>query len=274
MNSFEQNESTLDHVEHCKSLLSDLFSDKDSAFSEGIIKEIQGIRAQNKSKEEYVGNGSSQLFAEKISGLSKSNEERLKNALQGTVTILNDDVDKMHGQILATLKIKSENLLSNPESESDGVAPPCAKRQKTDTLHLSSDAYGASHAHRSTHIFEKVDKKIRAVEESGETRQEALRKFSAGLLIKLEKMAQGIEDLLNTTASKCRPMTTDEKIELAWRFRKLPVEALNRVVEIVTAKKPASQSSDKITMNLGELDDATLWRLFYHVEYVLKENKI
>jgi hypothetical protein len=48
-------------------------------------------------------------------------------------------------------------------------------------------------------------------------------------------------------------MTTEEKIELGKRIRKLPEEALNRVVEIITSGKPESQSSQKITMNLGEL---------------------
>jgi len=101
-----------------------------------------------------------------------------------------------------------------------------------------------------------------------------MKKLSAGLLGKLGKMAQGVDDLLNTAASKCRPMSKEEKIELGKRIRKLPEEALNCVVEIITARKLASQKSDKITMKLGELDDATLWRLYNHVEYVLKENKI
>ncbi|CAL4953138.1 unnamed protein product [Urochloa decumbens] len=119
---------------------------------------------------------------------------------------------------------------------------------------------------------DQVERDIQAMEESGETCQEAVKKLSTGLLGKLGKMAQGVDDLLNTAASKCRSMSTEEKIELGRRIRKLPEEALNRVVEIITARKLASQSSDRITMNLGELDDATLWRLYYHVEYVLKEN--
>jgi len=48
-------------------------------------------------------------------------------------------------------------------------------------------------------------------------------------------------------------MSKEEKIELGKRIRKLPEEALNRVVEIITARKLASQKSDKITMKLGEL---------------------
>jgi len=112
------------------------------------------------------------------------------------------------------------------------------------------------------------------MQECGETCQEDMKKLSAGLLGKLGKMAQGVDDLLNTAASKCRPMSKEEKIELGKRIRKLPEEALNRVVEIITGRKLASQKSDKITMKLGELDDATLWRLYNHVEYVLKENKI
>ncbi|XP_025815157.1 uncharacterized protein LOC112892239 isoform X2 [Panicum hallii] len=120
--------------------------------------------------------------------------------------------------------------------------------------------------------FLQVDQDIQAMEESGETCQEAVKRLSTGLLGKLSKMAQGVNDLLNTATSKCRPMSTEEKIELSKRIRKLPEEALNRVVEIITTRKLASESSDRITMNLRELDDATLWRLYYHVEYALKEN--
>ncbi|KAG2602754.1 uncharacterized protein LOC120708994 isoform X2 [Panicum virgatum] len=120
---------------------------------------------------------------------------------------------------------------------------------------------------------DEVDRDIQAMEESGETCQEVVKKLSTGLLGKLGKMAQGVDDLLNTAASKCRPMSTEEKIELGKCIRKLPEEALNRLVEIITRRKLASENSDRITMNLGELDDATLWRLYYHVEYALKENK-
>jgi hypothetical protein len=48
-------------------------------------------------------------------------------------------------------------------------------------------------------------------------------------------------------------MTIEEKIELGKRIYKLPEVALNRVVEIITAGKPESQNSEKITINLGEL---------------------
>jgi hypothetical protein len=48
-------------------------------------------------------------------------------------------------------------------------------------------------------------------------------------------------------------MSTEEKIELGKRIRKLPEEALNHVVEIITARKLASQKSDQITLKLGEL---------------------
>ncbi|KAG0540646.1 hypothetical protein BDA96_03G426700 [Sorghum bicolor] len=122
--------------------------------------------------------------------------------------------------------------------------------------------------------LDEIDRDIHGMQECGETCQEDMKKLSAGLLGKLGKMAQGVDDLLNTAASKCRPMSKEEKIELGKRIRKLPEEALNRVVEIITGRKLASQKSDKITMKLGELDDATLWRLYNHVEYVLKENKI
>ncbi|OEL31039.1 hypothetical protein BAE44_0007937 [Dichanthelium oligosanthes] len=51
---------------------------------------------------------------------------------------------------------------------------------------------------------DEVDRDIKAIEESGETCQEALKKLTTGLLGKLGKMAEGVDDLLNTAASKCR----------------------------------------------------------------------
>ncbi|KAL6616575.1 hypothetical protein ACP70R_038845 [Stipagrostis hirtigluma subsp. patula] len=272
--SLKQNQSKFDHLECCKLVLSELLPEKDNSLSGGVIKGVEGIKIQNNGKEGHACNKSFPLFADQTSGLSNYNKERLKHALHEVVTSLNDDADEILGQILATSKIGSENLLPSHGSGSyeDGVATPCAKRRKTGTFPLSDDN-GTTNGHISSGIFEKVNQDIQAMEESGETRQEAVKKFSAGLLGKLGKMAQGVDDILNTVASKCRPMTTGEKIELGKRIRKLPEDALNRLVEIITARKPASQSSDRVHMNLGELDNATLWRLYHHVEYVLKENK-
>uniref|UniRef100_A0A0A9HGI7 NET domain-containing protein n=1 Tax=Arundo donax TaxID=35708 RepID=A0A0A9HGI7_ARUDO len=209
---FNQNESKDDYMEHYKAILFELLSGKDDSFSKRVTKEVQGTKIQNKGNEGHICDRALPLFTGQIVGVSKNDNERLKNAIYEIITFLNNDVDE-------------------------------------------------------------VNRDIQAMVESGETRQEAV-EFSGGLLGKLGKMVQGVDELLNTAASKCRPMTTDEKIELGKCIRKLPEEALDRVVEIITARKPASQNSDKISMNLGELDDATLWRLYYHVEHVLKENKI
>ncbi|KAM0823031.1 hypothetical protein ACQ4PT_071139 [Festuca glaucescens] len=117
---------------------------------------------------------------------------------------------------------------------------------------------------------DELTRDIRLIEESGETRQVALQKFSDGLLRKLSKMAQGVDDLLDTLASKCRSMTTAEKIELGKRIHKLPEKALDHMVEVVKMRKPEISGSDKVSFNLGRLDDATLWRLYYYVETALK----
>ncbi|KAL5228942.1 hypothetical protein ABZP36_017207 [Zizania latifolia] len=123
-----------------------------------------------------------------------------------------------------------------------------------------------------TNDVDKVTRDITSME-NGETHQEAAKKFSAELLEKLDKMARGVDDILDIMASKCRSMITAEKLELSNRIRKLPVKAFDRVVEIINMRRPANESSDKISFNLGELDDATLWRLYYCVENVLDANK-
>ncbi|KAG8054281.1 hypothetical protein GUJ93_ZPchr0001g32075 [Zizania palustris] len=104
-----------------------------------------------------------------------------------------------------------------------------------------------------TDDVDKVTRDITSMEENGETHQEAVKKFSAELLEKIDKMAQGVDDILEIMASKCRSMITAEKLELSNRIRKLPVKAFDRVVEIINMRRPANESSDKITFNLGEL---------------------
>uniref|UniRef100_A0A453G8D6 NET domain-containing protein n=1 Tax=Aegilops tauschii subsp. strangulata TaxID=200361 RepID=A0A453G8D6_AEGTS len=156
---------------------------------------------------------------------------------------------RIFGCIFALSEFRSEKLPSNHGSGSyeDGIAPPSVKKQKTVTV-STIDAYEESHGHIDSDIFAQLTRDIRLIEESGKTRQEAAKMFSDGLLRKLAKMEQGVYDLLDTVASKCRSMTTPEKIELGRRIRKLPETALDHMVE----------------------DDTTLWRLYYYVETALK----
>lgn len=61
------------------------------------------------------------------------------------------------GHILAISKFGSEKLLPSHGSGSyeDGIAPPCAKRQKPVMVSLP-DAYEKEHGHLSSDIFEQV----------------------------------------------------------------------------------------------------------------------
>lgn len=93
-NSSKQNESEVDHMEHSKHIISELLLGKEGSFSTGVTKGDQG--AQNNGKEGQGCKDSFPFFVEVISGLSKSNKERLKHALHEVVTFLNDDVDEVH----------------------------------------------------------------------------------------------------------------------------------------------------------------------------------
>ncbi|CAM0884246.1 unnamed protein product [Alopecurus aequalis] len=267
--SSEKNVFGVDPLEHYKHIISELLLRKEDTFSTGVMKRVKGVMAQNNGK---VSQKSSPLFTEEIRGLSKCDMERLKHALHDVFTILNDDVDEIFGYILALSEFRSDKLLSSHASRSceDQIAPPSTKKRKTVTA-STLDACEELHGHISSDVFEQLTRDIQLIEESGETRQEAVKKFRDGLLLKLGKMAQGVDDLLDTVASKCsRSMTTAEKIELGKRIRKLPEKALDHMVEVVKTRRSEISGSDKVSFNLGRLDDATLWRLYYYVETALK----
>ncbi|KAM0823030.1 hypothetical protein ACQ4PT_071139 [Festuca glaucescens] len=266
--SDEKNVFGVDPMEHYKHIISKLLLKKEDTSSTGVMKRAKGVVAQNNVK---ASQESSPLFSEEIRGLSKCDMERLKHVLRDIFTILNDDVDEIFGYILAISEFRSVKLLSSHARGSceEEIAPPSAKKRKTLTV-SEPDACEELRSHISSDIFEQLTRDIRLIEESGETRQVALQKFSDGLLRKLSKMAQGVDDLLDTLASKCRSMTTAEKIELGKRIHKLPEKALDHMVEVVKMRKPEISGSDKVSFNLGRLDDATLWRLYYYVETALK----
>jgi len=266
--SNKKNVFGVDPLEHYKHIISELLLGKEDSFSTRVAKPVEGVVAQNVVK---AGQESLPLFTEEIRGLSNCDMERLKHVLHDVFTILNDDVDEIFGYILAISEFRSEKFLSSHASGSceDEITPPSAKKQKTLTV-STLDACEELHGHISSDIFEQLTRDIRLIEESGETRQDVVKKFSNGLLRKLSNMAQGVDDLLDTVASKCRSMTTAEKIELGKRIRKLPEKALDHMVEVVKMRKPEISGSDKISFNLGRLDDATLWRLYYYVETALR----
>ncbi|KAF3337378.1 Transcription factor GTE7 [Carex littledalei] len=71
-----------------------------------------------------------------------------------------------------------------------------------------------------------------------------------------------------------RAMTCAEKQQLGQRIQKLPEKAYDRLIEIIQSRNPFSrQNSDCVFVNLEKQDDATLWRLYYYVETVLRASK-
>uniref|UniRef100_A0ACD5XAL4 Uncharacterized protein n=1 Tax=Avena sativa TaxID=4498 RepID=A0ACD5XAL4_AVESA len=249
--SDKKNVFGVDPLEHYKHIISELLLRKEDTFSTRVVKRVKGVVTQNVVK---ASQESLPLFTEEIRGLSNCDMERLKHVLHDVFTILNDDVDEIFGYILAISEFRSEKLLSSHASGpcEDEITPPSAKKRKTLTV-STPDACEELHCHISSDIFEQLTRDIRLMEKSGKSRQEAVKKFSDGLLRKLSNMVQGVDDLLDTVTSKCRSMTTAEKIELGKRIRKLPEKALDHLVEVVKRRKSEISGSDKISFNLGRL---------------------
>ncbi|KAF0916420.1 hypothetical protein E2562_007515 [Oryza meyeriana var. granulata] len=230
--------------------------------------------AQDNAKEDQGYEKSCRLFAEGITDLSEFKKDGLKIILHEVVSFFENDVEKILAHTLATSEFGPEKPLPSNASGlfEDGITPACSKRQNAVTVPLS-DVYKDEHGHLSSAIIEQVTRDIRAMEENGETHQEAVKKFSAGLLEKLDEMARGVDDMLHILASKCRCMTTAEKLELSERIHKLSEKAFDRVVEIIEMRRLANECSGKITFSLAAMDDVTLWRLYYCVQNALETNK-
>ncbi|KAK9734214.1 hypothetical protein RND81_04G123200 [Saponaria officinalis] len=91
----------------------------------------------------------------------------------------------------------------------------------------------------------------------------------------LNHMELQLEELLGAVASKCRLMTSEEKLQLQTFIQELPTRNLDRVVEIIRLAKSSDTSpGDEIVVDLEEQDNATLWRLYFYTRAVENARKL
>ncbi|KAF8026270.1 hypothetical protein BT93_F2930 [Corymbia citriodora subsp. variegata] len=80
-----------------------------------------------------------------------------------------------------------------------------------------------------------------------------------------------LETLREIVISKCRKMSTDEKRKIAAALDKLPVEDVDKALEIVGQFDPSFQSKgDLVDLDLDAQNECTLWRLKFFVKGALE----
>ncbi|CAN1153680.1 Transcription factor GTE6, partial [Linum perenne] len=202
--------------------------------------------------------GSRSLFSNSAGAtLSDYNKERLTALLPQAVKALRPEVNEMIAPVLSMRELQeritgNESVSRNMSMKRDGDG-----EQISDT-DLQKD--------EDLEFLLGTDKTL--VEES-------INKYSNELSSTLRHMENKIEELLDTVASTCRPMTNTEKLQLQKMIRNLPPENLNRVADIVQRQNSnEKQQNEEIFVNLEQEDNVTLWRLYYYVKVVERAKKI
>ncbi|XP_030444931.2 transcription factor GTE1-like [Syzygium oleosum] len=80
-----------------------------------------------------------------------------------------------------------------------------------------------------------------------------------------------LEELREIVISRCRKISTDEKRKIAAALDELPVEDVDKALEIVAQYDPSFQSkSDLVDLDLDAQSECTLWRLKFFVKGALE----
>uniref|UniRef100_A0A1D1ZHW4 Bromodomain-containing protein 4 n=1 Tax=Anthurium amnicola TaxID=1678845 RepID=A0A1D1ZHW4_9ARAE len=175
-----------------------------------------------------------------VEGLSDFKQERLKILLHRSAVALNQEIDEIHDRISMMFQIE-ELREKELDSSCEGLVDPECRRQRSSLSDKFSNLADMCQSQSCK---------------------------------KLGIMEQNLEEYLNFLASKCRPMTPADKQLLGQQIHKLPVKALDRIVEIIHCSKSSEkQLPDKIHVDLEEEDNSTLWRLYFYVRMVERANK-
>ncbi|KAF8021889.1 hypothetical protein BT93_G2125 [Corymbia citriodora subsp. variegata] len=80
-----------------------------------------------------------------------------------------------------------------------------------------------------------------------------------------------LEELRAIVVSKCRKISTEEKRKIAAALDKLPVEDVDKALEIVAQYDPTFQSKgDLVDLDLDAQSESTLWKLKFFVKSALE----
>ncbi|WOK96591.1 hypothetical protein Cni_G05298 [Canna indica] len=214
------------------------------------------------------------FFTRAIGGdLSDYRKERLQGVLHDSASCLNHEVDEIFGCVLATLKISSD-LMEKEQPSKETCEPLGSKKRKLPSASVNSDGcFNTLNA--NVQFGKKVYDDIKAIKGDDAICSEAVKKCSHKIDEKLSEMEENIEEYLDMVVSKCRTMTSAEKQQLGRKIQKLPGKAYDGMVGILQRKNPsATEHSDIIEVNLKELDNVTLWRLYFYVQSVVKAKEL
>ncbi|WOG83936.1 hypothetical protein DCAR_0103115 [Daucus carota subsp. sativus] len=266
----------------------------------GLISGTDTSKYINTGKEESSsGNGA--LFCNALgAGISDFKKERLNALLRQSVPLLTEEVKEMEDPVIALHRIQryKEKLSTSPaENGDDNGENPCKKPKlcsssssirstsPTSSSHNVESAYFLPrHPHNGSYFtiipaktnvilnfkidigcLENDDLQLLLRTESVKV-EETMKEMSDELSEMLECKKKKLEQLLDIVMSHFRPMTLVEKQQLRKLIWKLPPNNLNRVVELIQRSQPSiNNSSDEVFVDIENLDNKTLWRLYYYV---------
>ncbi|KAK1290061.1 hypothetical protein QJS10_CPB18g00608 [Acorus calamus] len=212
------------------------------------------------------------LFSRGIKGLSDFQIEKLTAMLNESKFALDHEVDEVCHRVFQFQKHlpEKEAIPCYLDATNEGMNERLYKKQKSTSSSLGTPLDGQART-SGTPLLKKVDNEFQNLSFNNELGTDGARKIDA----KLRKMGQQLEEYMNILMSMFRPMTLAEKQQLLNMIKKIPRNALDRVINIIQSRKPSeSNPPDEIHVDLEEEDDVTLWRLYFHVKLVATANNI
>ncbi|KAL8471190.1 hypothetical protein ACS0TY_028134 [Phlomoides rotata] len=246
----------------------------------GVVrqKDLTENSCQTKERNNF---GSASLFSDEIGDvLSESKKERLKSLLRQSVITLTKEVDEMVNPVLSVCRIRSclrskERLLKSDASthKADKLKHPNGKIKASSGCTSKGKARNAKNVSSGIEGVEEdleLDDDLHFILENDSNKvEELLKSHTNEVSATLNHMGQNLEEFLNIVMTTCRAMTIAEKQQLRKLIQNLPSKNLDRVADIVQFNKPPEQnSSNKLRVDLNELDNVTLWRLYFYVSSI------
>ncbi|KAL8470713.1 hypothetical protein ACS0TY_033325 [Phlomoides rotata] len=225
---------------------------------QGVVrqKDLTENSCQTKERNNF---GSASLFYDEIGVvLSESKKERLKSLLRQSVITFTKEVDEMVNPVLSVYRIRS--CLRSKES----LLKSDVSTHKADKLNHPDGKLKASSDRTSKGIARN------AKNNDSNKVEELLKSHINEVSATLNHMGQNLEEFFNIVITTCsRAKTIAENQLLRKLIQNLPSRNLDRIAEIIQLNRPPEQnSSNRLHVDLDELDNVTLWRLYFYVSVV------
>ncbi|KAL8110085.1 uncharacterized protein LOC141674492 isoform X3 [Apium graveolens] len=228
----------------------------------GIISEIDSSKHIYTGKDES-SSGISALFCNALgASFSDFKKERLNALLRQSVPLLTQEVKEIEDPVIALHRIQRYKEKVSTSPAANGGNP-----RKKLKLCSSSSSIRSTSPTSSNHSIEVSDDMQVLLRTEGPKVEETMKKMSDELSVMLERKKKQLEQLLDIVMFNFRPMTLVEKQQLRKLIWKLPPKNLNRVVELIQHSQPSTNSSpDEIFVDIENLGNTTLWRLYYYIQ--------